>query len=899
MVFAAVCLAVFFSFIKAEKCFVATVDGESQYILYLRYMGQYLRKTLSGFLHGDFRPDLFDFSIGIGDDIGAIVRFHPLDLLSVFVPAAYTEQLYDIILLLRFYLAGLAFSAYAFASHKFVGREESSEKKAAWENVISGSLVYIFCGYMLIRVTNHPTYAAPFVVLPLLLLGMERVLQKKGSLLFISSVLLGFWSNYYFMYICSIALLVYALLRYPEVVKERRAATFLPYAGKLTGLYLIGMLMSMTTLLPALLRYRSSYRTSQTQAMQNLLVYGDKRRYAAWFLNLISPYQSSGNGLDLNFAVIVLPALVLLFTGAYRKYRTLRISLFLELAALLIPFFGFVFAGMNNENNRWVFLISFALGMCCVRTIDGMNRMSRRQYAAVLLVSAVFLMAAGAENLLAKKNIYSLTGALELLILLAVISLFRKKKGNLKLFRCMVLLLTGISCAVSGYLTYSSRGGNLVRDYQDRGRSIARYQELDRQIASQIPDDSFYRVDSAGVNHGLENSAEYFGYNSIGMYNSILNTNLIKTLLDEGNVGLDAITQVHDLDGRVVSENLAHVKYYLVNPMNYGKVPYGYGNEPVLADDKMAVYENQNLLSEGFTSDRFITWNHYQKLSDIEKEMVKLDAVVLPEDGSVTQEQMKEAGLEEVVKPGCRISEEKLVLPETGDGLGKAEETTDGSGIVYRADKIGGLFTMSFAGKGGTYSFLRLNGVSGADDYENMGVSSPEGIDTRVVLRGSTNVHTIGRSDYLFNLGYNSQDRERSVQVMFAKKGLHKVGSAELVTVSMDGYEEKIAAMNEQSLSDARIEDGLIEGKIHTENARLAVFTAAMKDGWKMFVDGEEEKTLTLDGMYAGVFLKPGDHEIRLIYTTPGLKAGLFMTLAGIILTLALSIFERAKRGRR
>ena len=68
------------------------------------------------------------------------------------------------------------------------------------------------------------------------------------------------------------------------------------------------------------------------------------------------------------------------------------------------------------------------------------------------------------------------------------------------------------------------------------------------------------------------------------------------------------------------------------------RVPYGYGNEPVLADDKMAVYENQNLLSEGFTSDRFITWNHYQKLSDIEKEMVKLDAVVLPEDSlAITQ----------------------------------------------------------------------------------------------------------------------------------------------------------------------------------------------------------------------------------------------------------------------
>ncbi|HCE74021.1 MAG TPA: hypothetical protein DEP67_06130, partial [Lachnospiraceae bacterium] len=190
---------------------------------------------------------------------------------------------------------------------------------------------------MLIRVTNHPTYAAPFIVLPLLLLGMERAVAEKGSLLFILSVFLGFWSNYYFMYICSIALLVYALLRYPEIVKEHRLRAFPRYAGRLILLYLVGLMMSMATFLPAMLRYRGSYRLSQTSEMQSLWLYADKRRYVAWFLNLISPFQSSGNGLDLNFAVVVLPALAVLFTKRHRTHRTLRASLLLELMALLVP----------------------------------------------------------------------------------------------------------------------------------------------------------------------------------------------------------------------------------------------------------------------------------------------------------------------------------------------------------------------------------------------------------------------------------------------------------------------------------------------------------------------------------------------------------------------------------
>ena len=75
-----------------------------QYVVYLRYMGQYLRLCIQHILHGDFALPVYDFSIGMGDDIGQIVRFHPLDFLSVFVPSRYTETLYGLILLIRFYL---------------------------------------------------------------------------------------------------------------------------------------------------------------------------------------------------------------------------------------------------------------------------------------------------------------------------------------------------------------------------------------------------------------------------------------------------------------------------------------------------------------------------------------------------------------------------------------------------------------------------------------------------------------------------------------------------------------------------------------------------------------------------------------------------------------------------
>jgi uncharacterized membrane protein YfhO len=848
--FLIVSLAVFFSFILQRRSLVCTVDGESQYIVYLRYMGQYIRDTVSGFLHGNFHLRQFDFSIGIGDDIGAIVRFHPLDFLAALVPASFAEEIYAVILLLRFYLAGLAFSAYAYASPSFLYvDQEKAGVFPAWQNVLSGSLVYVFGGYMLIRVTNHPTYAAPFIVLPLLLLGMERVVAEKGNLLFILSVFLGFWSNYYFMYICSIALLVYAFLRYPEIVKEHRLRAFPRYAGRLILLYLVGLMMSMATFLPAMLRYRGSYRLSQTSEMQSLWLYADKRRYVAWFLNLISPYQSSGNGLDLNFAVVVLPALAVLFTKRDRRRRTLRVSLLFELAALLVPVFGYIFAGMNNENNRWMFLIALSLGMCCVTVIDDFADLKGASLRHVLLVSFLFLAGTAAERVLKKPNRFNEAGAAELLAFLLLLLVLRRMKASKEAVRTAVLAAVIISTGINGYLTYAPVGGNRAAAFQPSGDTTQKYEQLDRKVAARIPDNRFYRVDAADVRHGLENSAEYFGYNSIGMYNSILNTQLIRTLLDENNAGLDAVTQVHDLDGRPAAGNLAHVKYYIAGEGNEGKVPYGFEKREDLSSLSAgtSVYENRLLLSAGFTSDSFITWTSYQKLSDIEKEWVKLDAVVLPEEASDLADRLRTEGLRE------------------GQG---------------------------------TCSFLRLKGLTGAGTSEELTITS-EGIRTTVRIRSSRDVYTLGRKDYLINLGYNAEDRARTVTLTFSGHGVRSLEAAELVSVSMDGYENRIRALNEESLQNEQIEDGLLTGTITNKETKLAVFTVAAQRGWTLYVDGKKTEPDTYDGMYLGTLLRPGTHEIRLQYRTPGLQAGAVCALCGLIVCILAALRQRKRNMRK
>lgn len=651
-------LLAYLPFISGGKSLVHGVDAESQYILFLRYFGIWLRQCLRSLFHGDPVPQMYDFAIGMGDDVNALVRFHPLDFLSALVPASMTEGLYSFLTLLRLYLAGLAFSAYVFffdrkGSRAAAAGPGNSMKGAAGHSsdmmegmagttyseagVLAGALVYIFCGFTLIHCGYHNFFGAALIVLPLMLLGAEKIMAGESGLLFTLSVTLGLVSGYYFQYISSIGLFVYMLLRFPSVYETERVKSFLRLFLKMVLLYLLGVLLSLPVFLPTMARYFSSARTSQVRERINLLYYPDWRRYFAWMLNLISPYRSSGNGTDLNFAVTVIPALCVVF--ASRKSRAgrteLRGALLFLLALLLLPAGGYVMAAFNNENNRWVYLISFALAYAVAGTAEAFSDLDRRERRVLTGVTVLFDAASAGQILIFgwhKDLVYNIAAAVELTLTTAVLlGLSRRtrltaeyagrvseltgaktaggqggmsgmavsvsaggpavrKDGRVssrsaaERSAAIVLAITIISTAINGYMTFDADFGDVASQYMDRGSSLAFYEndrrrvltELDGQDPASSAAGSFGRVDASFMDNGDENSSLYTPFNGISIYNSIINAAAFRTLQEQNSLGLDAIIRIHSLDSRPAAEALAGVRYYLTDSSRDGNVPYGF-----------------------------------------------------------------------------------------------------------------------------------------------------------------------------------------------------------------------------------------------------------------------------------------------------------------------------------
>ena len=869
LLFILLCLAAFFPFFREGKGFIWTGsewagDGEAQYFPYLYYTGKWLREFLSGLLSGDGAGKLYDFCIGMGADIRTVVRFRPLDLIGSLVSADQTELLYGILTLLRMYLSGLSFSAFCFYWKK------------PGQAVLVGSMIYVFCGYVLKLGLEHPFFTVPMVLLPLLLIGAEQVLRRQSILFFSFITMMGFISNYYFMYMCSFAMAGYVLLRFFDLYREKRVRNFFAALGRLFSGYFLGIGMSAVFLLPTIQQLFSSARVDGDGAGASLWIYENTGRYINWFFDLVSPYRGTGSNTNLNYAVLVLPALVLLFVRRVRDRLPLKIAFLTEAVVLLVPAGGYVLGGFSNINNRWVFILSFTVSIICVSVFEDFGRWSRKQALVFCVILFVFGALCGYRFLTGKNDVYQMTALMELLLCGILFFVMQKRKISGIPFTGALLAAVCVSAAVGGYMTYSDKYGDLTGEFLDYGEAFSFYEES--PMAEQTKQEDFYRTDTDTIWIGEENSSIVLDYQGISFYNSILNAGQMEYLTDTKNPGLNSMLRLLSLDGRTVPEALANVRYYVSEQGEEG-APCGFA----AVDGRENLYENQYPLAFGYTYDAMMEKEDYEKLSPLEKQQVMLETAVVEENGAQQTDLDIVTGCEE------EISVVSVLLPETGENVQLCEQG-------YAVGKGGGSISFVLEQNAETECYLSLKGLEWEKEYSTVTIQAGD-LEKKLSLRAEGENYSLGQKDYLVNLGYSKEKRTETVRIYFPKKGTYRLERLEVCSAPMDQYISRVEERNKEALTDVVMENNRITGHASLTGQKLMVFSVLWDKGWKAYVDGEEAGLQRVNVMYLGLLLEPGDHEIELRYETPGLRTGAGISLInGGIFLLLLILWMRKRR---
>ena len=874
LMFLLMCIVAFLPFFTEGKSFVwgaGVEDGLSQHFSALAYYGEALREFFRNLLAGHPKLVMWDMSLGYGADILSTLNYYaigdPLNLLYGFVSPKNTETMYDFMILLRMYLAGITFIIYA-----------RKMKKRSYGTVI-GALVYVFSGFCFRLGLRHPFFINPMIYFPLLCLGIEKIYQRERPYVFIFAVCVSAMSNYYFLYMLTIFAVIYAWIRFYKYTEENKMKNFCLTILKFGMYYTLGIAMAAVILLPSVIGFLGNGRYGNGADWKSLIVYPGK--YYLLFIENFIGYGNMGSNTNAGYLPIV--GIVVLFTlfSQRMKHKKYRVAFIASIIALILPIFGYAFNGFSYANNRWAFALSFIVALLTAEMYPRLFVMSKRQQIGIgagIIIYTVFciIVNASGEEILKNKGIMAACGLIAVFYILLLIFQRLGYDTQKRIVRVSMAILLLISVGVHGYYRFDPKGYAYTQEFMDQGQAYRTLKEDNIRMLSKVNDPSVYRVHAEGYrykNYGLINHL-----NTISGYYSITAKCVTDTIKGYDTLGMQYADKYKGVDQRLGLLSLAGVKYITVahnsqvakDVSSMGDVPYGV--EKLRKKGNITLYKNKYALPFAYAYDSYMTEQQYEQLNGIGKEQAMLAQIILnqhPADKEIQHnEQRNGPDIQTISLPETRISSPKgkkyadITVPVEKD----KETYLYFKNLVYHGKKNGD-DKFILTGRKGTKGIL----VTQND------------VQQKIHIQSTFNPYYFGRKDYIVKINHQTSKAKEKVRLNFLSPGEYEFDDISLITVPKKDVLARLKERKENSMKQIQYEGNHFRGVYHAKKDQILCVTIPYSKGWKATVNGNRTKIYKANGMFMGIIMKKGTQSVKLDYETPGLKIGAWISLVAWI----------------
>ena len=874
LMFLLMCIVAFLPFFTEGKSFVwgaGVEDGLSQHFSALAYYGEALREFFRNLLAGHPKLVMWDMSLGYGADILSTLNYYaigdPLNLLYGFVSPKNTETMYDFMILLRMYLAGITFIMYA-----------RKMKKRSYGTVI-GALVYVFSGFCFRLGLRHPFFINPMIYFPLLCLGIEKIYQRERPYVFIFAVCVSAMSNYYFLYMLTIFAVIYAWIRFYKYTEENKMKNFCLTILKFGMYYTLGIAMAAVILLPSVIGFLGNGRYGNGVDWKSLIVYPGK--YYLLFIENFIGYGNMGSNTNAGYLPIV--GIVVLFTlfSQRMKHKKYRAAFIASIIALILPIFGYAFNGFSYANNRWAFALSFIVALLTAEMYPRLFVMSKRQQIGIgagIIIYTVFciIVNASGEEILKNKGIMAACGLIAVFYILLLIFQRLGYDTQKRIVRVSMAILLLISVGVHGYYRFDPKGYAYTQEFMDQGQAYRTLKEDNIRMLSKVNDPSVYRVHAEGYrykNYGLINHL-----NTISGYYSITAKCVTDTIKGYDTLGMQYADKYKGVDQRLGLLSLAGVKYITVahnsqvakDVSSMGDVPYGV--EKQSKKGNITLYKNKYALPFAYAYDSYMTEQQYEQLNGIGKEQAMLAQIILnqhPADKEIQHnEQRNGPDIQTISLPETRISSPKgkkyadITVPVEKD----KETYLYFKNLVYHGKKNGD-DKFILTGRKGTKGIL----VTQND------------VQQKIHIQSTFNPYYFGRKDYIVKINHQTSKAKEKVRLNFLSPGEYEFDDISLITVPKKDVLARLKERKENSMKQIQYEGNHFRGVYHAKKDQILCVTIPYSKGWKATVNGNRTKIYKANGMFMGIIMKKGTQSVKLDYETPGLKIGAWISLVAWI----------------
>ncbi len=695
------------------------------------------------------------------------------------------------------------------------------------------SILYAFSAYFAAYYWNIMWLDGMFM-LPLIIYGIEKIVDENKCLLYIISLAIMIFANYYIGYMICIFSIIYFITYLIISTKTFKTKEI----SKKALYFLISSLLAgglcAFFILPIYETMKNISATGDTIPKSQYYAFTVKEFIFGHLSGVKTTVLSSdiANAPNVSTSVLSIALLILFLVNKKINYKIkvgyIFLLLFLILSYVIAPI-DFIWHGFHTPNDlpfRYSFIYSFIFIVISAYSIDKIKYIKKIDAILVYNILIIFISLANLFNYKCLTNVMLITNYLLITIyfLVYILSYLCNSEKAIKIikFSLIFIMATESILAMDNSLRTDTETHELYDDYNSVEQAISYLKEKDNSI---------YRIEKDDVNSYSDPS--WYGYNGQVGFSSMEYEYLAKSQKDLGMPG-NYINSFYYKENTPIYNIMFNIKYIL------GEVNTTNNYELYHKQKKLNIYKS-----------KYTAGLIYGVEKNIKDFKIIPDAPLENQNGFIE----KATNISEVLEKVKLTSE--IVKKDSKGTIVKYKYENDKDSNTY----------LYFKNADINYIIIQNKLYHPDSKYNDKYFGS---LYTETISYNEEFVISVKPQEKKeFYVRYDIYQKDYDYDIEIYKTNHKKLEEA---------YQKIIS--NQATITDFK--ERQIKAKTDFKT-NLTMYTSIPYDtGWRVYIDGKKTKTFKIADSLLGFDITSGKHKIVLKYEIPHLKEGVCISIISI-----------------
>ena len=799
-------------------------DGFHQYVIF--------DVTLRNILHGT--DSLFySFTSGLGLNFYALSSYYLGSFLSPFVFFFDSLSMVDSVYLFTLIKIGLiGLSTY----HSIKGIYPQLQKFL----ILSLSTSFALMSFSISQI-EIKTWLDVFILAPLILLGLHRLMTQKKRVLYFTSLTILFIQNYYFGFMMALFLTLWYCTQLSWDFKKRISSFFY-----FTIVSILAGVTSLIMIYPTIL----DLRTHGENFTKITRTFTENSWYLDVFAkNLIGSFDTTKYGAIPMIYVGLFPFL-LAFLFFFVKSIQFHVKLaYLTLLVILIASFylqalDLFWQGMHAPNmflHRYAWLFSLTILFMAAEVLNRIKEINwKRLCLAVSLLSIGFVL-----TFLYRKHYPFLTSSnyvltLEFLLVFFTVTLaFTVRKLSYPIFSAVILFFCLFEISINSY--YQMDGIATEWVFAARSSYQGKIPAINKLTRSLQDDHSFYRTEILQPQTG--NDSMKYNFRGISQFSSVRNTDTSSTLDKLGFKSDGTNLNLRYQNNTLLMDSLFGIKYNISD-----RNPQKFAFHKLETQGNQTLYQNEKALSLAF-----LTASPYK---DIPFSNLTLD----------NQKNFLNHLTGQSLTYYQRLHPLKTGADDPSQGPQKAKVEAD-SFLTYASIE---------------YELYIQNDSQLYVNLPSLEFENEDYTDVEIITNGQVNRYTTDNVFPFFTIGHFTAGETVKVRIAFPENSTVTFQNPEFFALNLQAYQEAFERLHQQEVH-VQTKGNTVTADFTADHHTSLFFTLPYDKGWTATINNQPVPIQRAQKGFMTVDVPKGKGQVVLQFIPHGLKEGTITFLLGIL----------------